>query len=374
MRPLWVGPASDAWIDISPDGRFIVVDRPGDDGDTDLAIIDVATGQVQPLLTGPASDSNASWTPDGSAIVYMSNSAGVRGLHMVRVAAGAVDGAPALLHEFPRGMVTKIGFTSDGALFLERLTHWYNTFRARIDLAAGVVSPPRRLDPRTTTEETPGVSVNPLDGRIAYMAGGLGALTAPTRVVILSADGRRQERELPVAGRTHRKSRVQWSPDGTRVAVSANVGARNVIEVLDVEQGTVAHVIDAAGGWDHKWDPGGAAIYYAVGSEIRAYDLQLGTSTTFYRSPIRLVDTATFDVSPVDGTLLLPAPGAIVIARAGEAPAFRIVPGLIASLAWTRDGSRILVSRIDRTQPSPRSRCWMPARVPRFPWPSTPSR
>jgi dipeptidyl aminopeptidase/acylaminoacyl peptidase len=182
------------------------------------------------------------------------------------------------------------------------------------------------------------------------------------------------ERELPVAGRTHRKSRVQWSPDGTRVAVSANVGARNVIEVLDVEQGTVAHVIDAAGGWDHKWDPGGAAIYYAVGSEIRAYDLQLGTSTTFYRSPIRLVDTATFDVSPVDGTLLLPAPGAIVIARAGEAPAFRIVPGLIASLAWTRDGSRILVSRIDRTQPSPRSRCWMPARVPRFPWPSTPSR
>ncbi|MBI2301747.1 MAG: PD40 domain-containing protein [Armatimonadetes bacterium] len=55
-----------AW---SPDGRTIVY-QSGDDGDTDLLLLDLDSGRPRPLVTGPGEALYPAWSPDGKAIVY----------------------------------------------------------------------------------------------------------------------------------------------------------------------------------------------------------------------------------------------------------------------------------------------------------------
>jgi serine/threonine protein kinase/Tol biopolymer transport system component len=356
-RPMWpiqdFEHASALGMDISPDGRRLVVQRDKPGGDSDLVVLDGQTGEEHVVAGGSGEDSIPRWTPDGRAVLYRSDVGGVRRLYIQRMEEGVPRGDPIHLQDFTRGMVTPIGFMSDGTLLIERLTHWYNTFRAAADLSTGLIGAPRPLDLRAGSEETPGVAVS-RTGRVAYVGGTLGDRGLPARVLVLQPDGR-MERELRMLGHVMRKSRVRWSADGSRLAVSSALSDRAVIEIFHVATAERERVIDADGAWDHHWDPFANAIYYAIGDEVRRHDLVTDDVTSVYRSKARLTATATFGVSPTDASLLLPISGAILIVSPdGQTILRSLVSGLPAALAWTPDGSQIVVSTIgaDRNRAS----------------------
>ena len=332
-------------IDVSPDGRFVVFDRIGPAGDRDLDIVDTTTGFQQTLLPDPTNDVKPRWTPDGDAVVYQSDRGAMRGLYVLPVRNGVAAGEPRLVRDFSRGLVDMIGFAGDGTLFLKRHTHWYNAFRASIDPATGAAASPQVLDRRTITEEMPGVSVSPDGHQIAYLAGSLGDSTrAAPRVVVLRYSGQ-LVRELPLSGRLGRRSRVQWSPDGGRVAVLAEQDRRMRIEIFDVISGAAERAVSADGAWDLKWEPGGNAILYATAQEIRRHEMASDTVSTYYRSPTPLKTSSTFDVAP-DGSLLLATMQSVRIVRPDKRVIDRYRIGVedCFALAWLRDGSRIVVS------------------------------
>jgi Tol biopolymer transport system component len=335
-----------AAVDVSSDGHFVAFERNGPGGDSDLAIIDTDTGVESTLLGDPPNDASPHWLPDGRALIFQSDRGATRGLYLLNVRNGAASGAPVLVHEFSRGTVTPVAVTGDDTLVLQRLTHWYNAFRMSIDLDRGTSSVPKALDRRSSNDETPGVSVS-ADGRyIAYVAGDLGDKTrAPSRVVILTRDGG-LVRETNFVGVLTRRSRVRWSPDDSRLAILSSGGAE-VIEILSGSHQEIA----APDAFDLKWAPSGSAVLYATQREIRRYDLASGQTSVAYVSPLPLRTTSTFDIA-ADGSLLLPTIDGVRIVRPDgrTITRYRAPPdGECAAVAWTHDGSRILVSsRIGR--------------------------
>jgi serine/threonine-protein kinase len=338
-------------IDVSADGRFIVYDHPGPGGDRDIVLVDVARQRQGRLTTQSSNDVRPLWTPDGTSVLFASDGRGVRGLYTVAVADGVAVGEPTLVRDISRGTMTPLGFSRDGTLLIRRVPHWYNVFRAPVSLDAGTVDEPRWLDPRAGDVETPGVASSPDGTRIAYVAGNLDDPTSsPSRVVILRQDGS-LDRELPMVGVVVRKSRVRWSADGTRLAVLGELDRDAMIEVFDVASGRSEQIIAASGAWDLSWDPFGDAIYYATAQEVRRYDLATKAAVATYQPATGLSTAGTFDVSPIDGSLLLPVSiggaGAIVrVVRPDGREINRPVAGTLVALAWTRDGQRIVVSQI----------------------------
>ena len=139
---------------------------------------------------------------------------------------------------------------------------------------------------------------------------------------------------------------MRWSRDNRRVAVTTRKQDQAVIEIIDTDAGRAMAQLPAAGAWDLKWDPSGDAILYATRQEVLRHDLQGGTVTTVFSSRNPFVITATFDVSTADGSLLLPVGNAVVVVRPDGQQRPHLVRGPVASVAWSSDGHRFLVSTL----------------------------
>jgi Tol biopolymer transport system component len=341
-----------AAVDVSPDGHFAVFERIGPAGDRDLAIIDTDTGVESTLLGDRPNDTKPHWMPDGRALVFQSDRGATRGLYLLDVRDGQTVGSPALIHEFNRGQVTPVGFSGDRTLVLEWITHYYDAFRTTVDLTNGNVDVVRALDRRTSNDEIPGVSVSRDGNLIAYVAGGLGDATrAPSRAVILRRDGA-LIREANLVGVLSRRSRVRWSPDDRRLAILSSRETTTTIEIIDIASGNHLEIA-APDAFDLKWEPQRDSVMYATPREIRRYDLATGQTSVAYVSPLPIRNTSTFDIA-ADGSLLLATIGGVRIVR----PDGRVITrytappdGECAAVAWTHDGSRILVSSRVGRQP-----------------------
>ena len=92
---------------------------------------------------------------------------------------------------------------------------------------------------------------------------------------------------------------------------------------------------------------------YATEREIRRYDLTSAQTSAAYVSPLPIRNTSTFDIA-ADGSLLLATIGGVRIVRPDGRTITRFTAppgGEVAAVAWTHDGSRILVS--SRVGPQP---------------------
>lgn len=347
-RLLWSFDNPDAQgIDVSPDGRFIVFDRRGSDGNRELAIVDTASRSVSGLAADGNNHVRPRWTPDGAAVIFQSDRRGRRGLYMMRVVNGVAASEPTLVLDVTRGQATQVAFAGTDGLIVQRQVHWYNAFRARVDLNHGDSTNLRPLDPRTATEEIPSVSTSGDGKLLAYLAGALGDVTrAPPRVVLLDRNGR-LVREMLLRGRLSRRSRVRWSPDNERLAVLSEHNRQAVVELFDVPSGTSLRMIEVAGAFDIRFDPSGDGILYAVDRDIRRYDLATDMTGVHYRSASPLRNTSTFDVAR-DGSLLLPLLNGVHIVRPDGRVTnrYQFSNGETTALAWTSDGRRIIVSGI----------------------------
>ena len=75
MRRLTDAPADDVSPELSPDGRLVAFStgRWNPRSWNDIALLDLATGDVRPLVTGDSVFTAPYWSPDGSRIAYQAN-------------------------------------------------------------------------------------------------------------------------------------------------------------------------------------------------------------------------------------------------------------------------------------------------------------
>jgi TolB protein len=180
VSPARVGVFDPSW---SPDGTKLAVGVETLDGEDDVAVLDIATGQLTNITNSPGDDLDPAWSPDGAKIVFATN------------------------RDDPTNQTYDLyTATPDGAT-QTRLT--------------------------ATSESDDAVPVWSPDGtRIAFVSA---VGSQPFRIVVMNADG--TGGAAVVSG-----GEPAWSPDGTQIAFSRS----NAIWIANAD-GTGAHRIVKTG-------------------------------------------------------------------------------------------------------------------------------
>ncbi|HSG91947.1 MAG TPA: protein kinase, partial [Pseudomonadales bacterium] len=222
----------------SPDGRRIVY-RTVETTQSDLAVVDLATGASWALTTDQFQDLHPVWSADGGAILFCSNRAGGINVWSIAVdAEGRRSGVPEQLTQGP-GQDLQIAVSDDGRRVLFTIL--------------GINSDIWRL---------------PVDPTSAAVQGPAQPLVASTR----------------------EDSRAAWSPDGARIAFNSNrLGPMN-IWIRDLTSGVERPLTEGEGGdYQPVWAPDGSWIAFfssrTRNPEIWRVEVQSGELTQLTHDP-----------------------------------------------------------------------------------------
>ncbi len=182
-----------------------------------------------------------------------------------------------------------------------------------------------------------------VDGyRIAYVAG--------TSLRVVNGDGtddRRYARARPVA--------PAWRPDAAHVL--ANVDARERVNVVAVDSGRQLWRSPPLEGVTRLvWSPDGRHLLAVVGGRLFQLDPRRRSFTTAVKSPTSFASSRVRHVawSPRGRDLALVratrAGDEVVLARGWRERVLFTAPGRLGSLAWSPDGTRLLVPWPDADQ------------------------
>jgi len=81
ITPTPVEPARSSTVKVSPDGKRVATVRTDAQNNSDIWIVDLATGGSNRLTFDPASDGNPLWSPDGTQIAWQSTRGGFWGIY-----------------------------------------------------------------------------------------------------------------------------------------------------------------------------------------------------------------------------------------------------------------------------------------------------
>ena len=196
---------------LSPDGRFIAFhDADTRDGPPDVFLL-ATDGSREVRVEHPASDSKPIFTPDGSGVVFDSNRRGVRDLWFLPVVDGRPAGEPRIVFEdiFPFNGTLEFG--DNGSLFYYVGLNGWEIYTADIDLAAGTVRVPERIELRHGEMNT-APAYSP-DGRFLAHLRKLG------RRLVIRELATGAEREFPIRSLGSWAS-IDWCPGNNAVIVT----------------------------------------------------------------------------------------------------------------------------------------------------------
>jgi dipeptidyl aminopeptidase/acylaminoacyl peptidase len=246
---------------ISPDGKRVVYEVQKANWEENafernLWIVDVATGESHALTSAKKSSTNAAWSPDGKWIGFLSD-------------------RPGQIKDTPEGKKQLYVISADGGE-AQQLTKTEN------DIGAFEWSPDSRRiafavpDPEPKTlkdrkEKYGEYSVVHADYQMAH----LWMIELPDATANAASEAKRL-----TEGNAFSVGSFAWSPDGTRIAFSAQKdsdlisGYSNDIYVVKVADKSVKKIVDTPGpDTDPKWSPDGKKIAYqtAAGSKYFYY-------------------------------------------------------------------------------------------------------
>ncbi len=225
------------FMDISPDGRFIVYDTPPDPGTEhrDIFLLAIDSGEEAQLVRDPADDWAPYWTPDGGSIVFASNRSGADGLWRLGVKDGQADGEPQALRSM--GEFRPMGITRAGEYFYSTETPTSDIYVAAVDFETGqVLQPATRISQRFAgTNET--ATWSPDGERLLYLS-----RRSEGHFFVIRSMATGEEHESPgIETAIHPRgfAAPRWHPDGESVLVHGrrNATGGTVLSLLDVETG-----------------------------------------------------------------------------------------------------------------------------------------
>ena len=297
-------------VQIAPDGSRIVYERRSMDIMTDtvrsnLWIVDADGDRHRPLLSGADSYSSPRWSPAGDRIAYVTSAEG-RGPEIhVRWMDSGQTAMLTNVQESP----SSIAWSPDGD---------YIAFAMFVPSEGpSFATPPKKPEGAEWAEP-----VTVID-RLYYRADGRGYLdTGNTHIFVVSAEGG-TPRQL-TSGDFNHAGPLSWSPDGERIAFSANrledyehQPAQSEIWTVEVDDGTLTQLTDRLG-------PDTSPVYSPDGRRI-AYrghdDRKMGYHNT--------------------GVYVMDADGGNVRALTGD------FDRSIASVQWAGAGNRLYVTYDD---------------------------
>jgi len=261
---LTTGPASTGYPAFAPDGKRIAYESEGD-----IWSVDIATGKAQRLTTHHGMDRSAAWSPGGDEIAFTSNRWNRSGIYVMD-ASGERDG---LREVTPQGFggINPV-WTPDGDAILfvaAKDTHFYSRGIYRVPAAGD--SEPERLTP-TDDARNNWPAFSPDGQRIAYISDRSGFLNIWT----MSADGSDHRQVVSVSEDQDypendyiQSMGLRWSPDGRRILHFSNQRGNLRLIVADVASGAIEYIGDALGmhhpvGW---LDDGRVAYVYESHSQ-----------------------------------------------------------------------------------------------------------
>jgi Tol biopolymer transport system component len=193
----------------SPDGRFIVYDRPADRaGNRDVYMFSVATGEDIPLVQHPAQDRMLGWTPDGKSLLFLSDRTGSWGTWLIDVAGGKPQGVPRLVKR-DMGAIRTVGFARNGSFYYRTYDSGNNVYTATIGNGTPSLLSERYLG------KNRGASWSPDGKSIAYLS----ARRPPERVLVIRSIETGEEREYSLPALPIIRN-PQWFPDGRSVLLN----------------------------------------------------------------------------------------------------------------------------------------------------------
>ena len=243
-------------IQISPDGDEVAYVRRSMDIMTDRARSNIwavsADGEShRPLLSGADNYSSPRWSPDGGRIAYVSDAEGRGSEIHVR---WMDTGQTAMLTNVAESP-SSITWSPDGR---------YIAFTMFVPAdGPKLATPPEKPEGAEWAEPVTVIE------RLYYRADGRGYLeTGNTHIFILSADGG-TPRQL-TSGDYNHTGPLSWSPDGARIAFSANrvenyelTPTQSEIWTVDVDDGALTQLTDRVGpDRAPRFSPDGQRVVY----------------------------------------------------------------------------------------------------------------
>jgi hypothetical protein len=219
---------------VSPDGRFLAVEIPGDE--TTIAIHDIDR-DVQSELVPGAPIAFPVWSPDSTEVAYRQITDEQRAIYRAPVDRSS---APTLIYEAPEErFALPTDWSPDGSVILY-------------------------VDSRSRTRQPDGgndLFLLPLDGSDVRPF-----LATPASEI----DGR-------------------FSPDGNWIAYASNQSGRYEIYVRPLT-GTSEFRISAEGGESPEWNPAGGELYFQRGDDIYVADIDVSGATPIVSQERLLVE------------------------------------------------------------------------------------
>jgi Tol biopolymer transport system component len=348
----------------SPDGRSVAYDSwRGNPEDTDIFVIEVATGEERPLVENGASDEILGWAPGGQHLLFLSNRSGTPGAWVLPVEDGRANGDPWL--------VKPDMWRSEGVRFSPDGRYYYKVGTGRRDVHVVGFDPEARSvigSPTAVSGGSPSNASHSVwspDGRHLAYAVKAGPMTAMARIAVRSMEtGDVMHFELGEPGQV---ATTGWTADGRSVLVRVfrpgDEDDRLGFFWIDVQTGRKEPATGPGLGLtyprldpdrrfklslDSEFNSEGQARFF-----IRRTDLASGDTTTLFQTPSggwgQVLsptlspdgETLAFGYSPVVGSR---PHSLILLPTTGEEPRELPIEG-VSPIAWMPDGDAMLLIR-----------------------------
>ncbi|MHB1193400.1 MAG: tetratricopeptide repeat protein [Longimicrobiales bacterium] len=259
----WPGPGK---MSFSPDGRYLVYDRPPREDAQQRDVYVLATdGSVETaLVQHPAQDVVMGWAPDGRHVLFASDRTGDMSVWLAPVVDGKPAGDPLLVRRDPElATAVPMGFTREGAFLFGVNASATDVYVASIDPSSGgaVGTPARLLDHFVGTNRWADWRS---DGTAAvYMAKRQAGPSNESELLIVRSLATGAERVVP--NRLEWLRAPRWSPDGQYiVGRGRDQNGRVGIFRIDPQSGEATMLAEGDGLWFAGWAADPASVVYWI--------------------------------------------------------------------------------------------------------------
>jgi len=224
---------------VSPDGTRIAFVRGINGATSDLHIVPISGGPPTRVTWDNQDLVGVDWSADGKSLVYATDRAGGYTVWRVGIDGGdpelVVGGAAKLKHPSVARTSGRITYES----WAYEINLWEAPITDRLDLE-GDLTPTLRPAVQTSDQWNHSPDVSPDEQHLAFISRRSGA----AEVWVSDRDGGRA-RQLSTFGRAYLRH-PRWSPDGTRILISAAVNGQPDLYTIDAATAAVTRLTDDA--------------------------------------------------------------------------------------------------------------------------------